>query len=205
MSPVPSLILACSSPRVADLLRDAGFDFEEMPTHLESEMDVEETPDGYVRRLVVSAVQVASGNAGDRPVLAAATIVMLDGQLLTAPATATAATQRMQALSGRDHIVTTAICLSCVSAGSRRQHTAVERTIVTMAPMTIEEIDWYVRSGEADGVPGGYVMDKLASRFVLRVAGSPSNAAGLPLARLHQLWIQAGLPLPQPTTSSRSQ
>jgi septum formation protein len=195
VSPAPSLILACASPRVAALLRDAGFDFEVMPAHLESEMDVEETPDGYVRRLAVSAVQVVSGSAGDRPILAPATIVTLDGQLLTAPTTAAAATQRMRALAGRDHIVTTAVCLSCVSEGARRQHTSVERTIVTMAPMTSEEIDWYVRSGEADAAPGGYVIDKLASRFVVRLAGSPSNAAGLPLATLHQLWTQAGLPL----------
>ena len=180
---------------MAALLRDAGFDFEVMPPHLGSEMDVEETPDGYVRRLAVSSVQAVSGGAGDRPILAAATILILDGQLLSAPTTAAAATQRMQALAGRDHIVTTAVCLSCVSEGSRRQHTSVERTIVTMAPMTVEEIDWYVRSGEADGMPGGYVIDKLASRFVVRLAGSPSNAAGLPLATLHQIWTQAGLPL----------
>ncbi|NOT28563.1 MAG: hypothetical protein HOP16_20980 [Acidobacteria bacterium] len=194
MSPTPSLILACSSPRVATLLRDAGFDFEVMPADLETEMDIEETPDGYVRRLAVLAVQVLSPCAGDRPILAAATIVTLDGQLLTAPTTAAAATQHMQALAGRDHVVTTAVCLSHVSEGARRQHTSVERTIVTMAPMTSEEIDWYVRSGEADGVPGGYVIDKLASRFVVRLVGSPSNAAGVPIATVHQLWAEARLP-----------
>ncbi len=179
---------------MAALLRDAGFDFEVMPADLETEMDVEETPDGYVRRLSVVAVQVLSPCAGDRPILAASTIVTLDGQLLTAPTSAAEATQRMQALAGRDHVVTTAVCLSYVSEGARQQHTSVERTIVTMAPMTSEEIEWYVRSDEAVGVPGGYVIDKLASRFVVRLAGSPSNAAGVPIATVHQLWAEARLP-----------
>lgn len=165
-----------------------------MPAELQTEMDVEETPDGYVRRLSVLAVQELSPIAGDRPILAAVTIVTLDGQLLTAPTSAGEATQRLQALAGRDHVVTTAVCLSCDSEGARRQRTSVERTIVTMAPMTSEEIDWYVRSGEADGVPGGYVIDKLASRFIVRLAGSPSNAAGLPIATVYRLWVESGLP-----------
>ena len=163
---------------------------------LETAMDVEETPDGYVRRLAVSAVQMVRGTAGDRPILAAATIVTLDGQLLDAPASAAAAAHRMQALSGREHLVTTAVCLSYVSEHGRRQSTSVERTTVSMAPLTTEDIDWYVRSGEPYGAAGGYLIDKLASRFITRIVGSPSNAAGMPVATVHELWRNDRLPMP---------
>lgn len=196
MSPTPSLILACPSLRVAAILRDAGFDFEVMPADIETVMDVEETPDGYVRRLAVSAVQAVSAGAGDRPILAPASIVTLDGHLLTTPLTSADAKQRMQVLSGREHVVTTAVCLSYVSEGSRRQHISVERTSVSVAPMTTDDIDWYVRTGEPHGATGGYLIDKLASRFITRLVGSPSNAAGIPMATVHQLWTKAGLPLP---------
>jgi septum formation protein len=191
-----SLILVTASTRAAALLRDAGFAFETVTLEVDSPMDVEETPDGYVRRLAVAGAAAAEDRAGGRPVVAAATIVTLDGQLMDAPGNVADAASRIRALAGRDHVVTTAVCLSFVADEARRRHTAAERTTVTLAPLTDDEIEWYAKSGEPIGAAGGYVMDGLASRYVTRIAGSPGNALGMPVAALYRLWVEAGLPPP---------
>jgi septum formation protein len=191
-----SLLLVTPSLGAAALLRAAGFEFDIVPAGTAADMDVEETPDGYVRRIALTHVGAVEAGAGERPVLASATVHTLDGHFLDAPGDAAAARSRLQALSGRDHQVTTAVCLSFVEDGARRQHTKVERTTVTMATLRDAEIDWYVRSGEPIGVPGGYVMDGRAARFITRIQGSPGCVAGMPVATAYQLMIAAGLPLP---------
>jgi septum formation protein len=188
-----SLLLVTQSHGAAALLRAAGFEFDTVPAGTTPDMDEEETPDGYVRRVALTHIGAVEGGAGERPVLASATVHTLDGQFLDAPGDAAAAARRLRSLSGRDHHVTTAVCLSFVEDGARRRRTSVERTTVTMAALSEAEIDWYVRSGEPVGVLGGYVMDGLGARFVTRIQGSPGCVAGMPAATVYQLWIAAGL------------
>ncbi|MGH9255021.1 MAG: Maf family protein [Vicinamibacterales bacterium] len=187
------LILASASPRRAALLRAAGFAFEIIAAEIDDRIDVEETPDGYVRRMALTKVDAVMPRAEGRPVLAAETVIIADGRILGAPSDADDACRMLRLLSGREHIVTTAVCLAFRAGDSWQTRTRVERTTVEFAPLSEADIDWYVKSEEPLGRAGAYAADGLASRFVTRVHGSHSNVLGLPVAAVYELCTAAGL------------
>jgi len=187
------LVLASASPRRAELLRAAGFDFEAIPAHVDEAMDAEETPDGYARRVAQLKAEAVAARAPGRPVLGADTIVVVDHQVLGKPADVDEAKQMLRLLSGRAHIVLTAVCLLNPAAGARRVQTGVARTTVEFAPLSPEEVDWYAASGEPLDKAGAYAVQGLAARFVTRIEGSYSNVVGLPVAVVYHLCTGAGL------------
>ena len=83
------LVLASASPRRAELLKAAEIDFEVMTADVDEAMDVEETPEGYVRRLAQLKAEAVRPRAGERPVLGADTVVIVDNAVLGKPADAT--------------------------------------------------------------------------------------------------------------------
>jgi septum formation protein len=189
---VQRIILASASPRRAELLRAAGFDFDIMPADVDETVDVEETPDGYARRVALAKAQTVLPRADGRTVLGADTVVVVDTELLGKPADDADATRMLRMLSGRDHVVLTAVCIAHQPVGeSRRMQTRLERTTVRFAPMTGEEIEWYVASGEPRDKAGAYAIQGLASRFVTRIEGSYSNVVGLPMSLVYEM-LRAG-------------
>ena len=187
------LVLASASPRRADLLRAAGIEFDVIPADVDEAMDVEDTPDGYARRLAHLKAEAVKPQAGERPILGADTIVLVDNEVLGKPADPADAKRMLRLLSGREHAVLTAVCLVNPLAEARRVQTLVARTIVEFAPLTDEEIDAYVATGEPMDKAGAYAVQGLASRFVTRIDGSYSNVVGLPVAVVYQLCRGAGL------------
>jgi len=184
------LVLASASPRRAELLRAAGFDFDVLPAEVDETMDVEETPDGYVRRVAQLKAQTVARRAPDRAVLGADTIVVVDHEILGKPADAEDARRMLRRLSGREHVVMTAVCLVNPAAregASKRLELRVVRTTVEFSPLSGAEIDWYIASGEPMDKAGAYAVQGLAARFVARVDGSYSNIVGLPVAVVYDL------------------
>jgi septum formation protein len=182
------LILASASPRRAELLRAAGIEFDVIPADIDETMDAEEWPDGYVRRIAQTKAEAVRAQAAGRPVLAADTIVIVEGQVLGKPADANDAKRMLRLLSGREHTVMTAVYLA-----HRTVEVRVERSVVEFVPLTDEEIDWYVASGEPMDKAGAYAIQGLASRFTARINGSYSNVVGLPVAVVYQLCTNGGL------------
>jgi septum formation protein len=198
------LLLASASPRRAELLTAAGIEFDALPANVDEVMDIEETPEGYARRLAQLKAEAIKPRAGERPILGADTIVLVDNEVLGKPADAEDARRMLRLLSGREHAVLTAVCLinpeGPAEAGPYvrefvrwRVQTLVARTTVEFAPLTPEEIDWYVASGEPMDKAGGYAIQGLASRFVTRIHGSYSNVVGLPVSVVYHLCTTAGL------------
>jgi len=192
------LVLASASPRRAELLRAAGFDFDVIPADIDEVLDVEETPDGYVRRVAQLKAQAIATRASGRAVLGADTIVVVDNEVLGKPADAADARRMLARLSGRAHVVLTGVCLVNPGAGrheeaSKRLETRVARTTVEFARLSSAEIAWYVATGEPMDKAGAYAVQGLASRFVTRVDGSYSNVVGLPVAVVYDLCRGAGL------------
>jgi septum formation protein len=220
------LILASASPRRADLLRAAGFDFETVAADVDESVRPNESPAEYVQRLASDksaavSTRVASsfsrmnidaagrsvpaegkgrdsnpaeagrhgaGRHGGREghdgiVIGADTAVVLDGVILGKPRDDKESVAILRQLSGRRHEVMTGISLR---AGSReRRH--VETTAVYFAPLSDEDVAWYVRSGEGRDKAGAYAIQGLASRFIPRIEGSYANVVGLPIAALCEL------------------
>jgi septum formation protein len=182
------LVLASASPRRAELLRAAGFEFDVHPVDIDERPRPGEAPDVYVRRLAAEKAAVAAETLDarqldGRAVLAADTAVVLDDEILGKPRDAADMREMLRRLSGRRHEVLTGLSLR---SGVRETGT-VERTAVFFAVLGTEEVDWYVKTGEGSDKAGGYAIQGLASRFVRRIEGSYSNVVGLPVSTVYEL------------------
>jgi septum formation protein len=178
-----TLLLASASPRRAELLRAAGFRFDVQPAHVDESIHVNETPEQYVRRVAAAKARAVLHDAGNRIVLAADTTVVADDHILGKPLDAADASRMLGLLSGRRHQVLTAVTL----ARGGRVLTRVELTEVDFAPLSHDEIAWYIASGEPFDKAGAYAVQGLASRFVVRIEGSHSNVVGLPVALVYTM------------------
>ena len=177
------LVLASRSPRRAELLTSAGYDFEVVPADIDERALDRETPAVHVRRL---AREKAARVHRDHPasvVLGADTVVVIDTVMLGKPADETDAASMLCRLSGRSHEVLTGVALHTSNA----QRCDVESTRVTFRELTAAEVAWYVASGEPDGKAGAYAIQGRASRFVIHIEGSYTNVVGLPIALVDHL------------------
>ena len=193
------LILASASPRRADLLRAAGFEFETVPVDIDEGVLPGEAPEEYVRRLAMEKSARAVDLVGIlhsrmSVTLSADTAVIIDHTILGKPGNDDEVRRMLELLSGRPHRVLTGMSLRSGSV----ELGAVESTTVWFAPLSQQEVDWYAGSGEGRDKAGGYAIQGLASRFIPRIDGSYSNVVGLPVERvaalLTEIWYQAGKP-----------
>ena len=176
------LVLASGSPRRAELLAAAGIEFVVRVSQIDETPRDGEVPLGYALRMAAEKASAAAPSA-DEIVLAADTIVVVDGEIMGKPRDAADAVRMLRALSGRGHEVITGICLR----GRGRTVLDSASTRVWFAPMSEAEIAWYVESGEPMDKAGAYGIQGLASRFVERIDGPYSNVVGLPVALVYRL------------------
>lgn len=185
---MPTIVLASASPRRAELLRAAGFPIEVVPAEVDEAPLPGEAPDAYVSRVARDKASAVACRKSGSLILGADTAVVLDGEILGKPADAEDARRMLQRLSGQTHDVYTGVTLLL----DGREFSAVQRTRVRFLPITVDEIAWYLDSGEPHDKAGAYAIQGLASRFVDRVEGSCSNVVGLPVATVYQLLKEAG-------------
>jgi len=182
------LILASASPRRAELLRAAGFAFEVVVADVDESARPGEKPSMYVRRLAAEKSAAALSIVKDphAVVLGADTTVVVDDDILGKPASDADAAVMLRRLSGRGHQVLTGISLRRGAQEIGR----VESTTVHFAPLTAEDVAWYVASGEGRDKAGAYAIQGLASRFIPEIDGSYANVVGLPVAAVAELLRQ---------------
>src|SRR5262245_41242775 len=182
--------LASASPRRSELLRQIGVPFEVRPAAIAEDQLARETPQAYVVRLAAAKAETIWAAAGDsRPVLAADTAVVLDGEILGKPATAAEAAAMLERLSGRTHRVLTAVALR--HAGGLE--TASSESEVRFRATTADERLAYCRTGEPFDKAGGYGIQGHAAVFVEELRGSYSGVVGLPLYETAALLARCGL------------
>lgn len=178
MSRSLALVLASASPRRRAILERLGYPFAVDPA------DVDETPPpGMPARWIAEVLATRKLRAVARRVesgvvIAADTIVVVNGELLGKPADAADAARMLERLSGSTHEVITGVALGAVPSGHERIASAT--TIVTMRRLERSEIDAYVASGEPFGKAGGYAIQETADRFVVRLDGGFDNVVGFP-------------------------
>ena len=185
------IILASSSPRRAEILRQAGIPFEVLATNSDESRRDNESPVELVLRLAkANANAAASRTSGPAIVLGADTEVVVDGQVLGKPASADDARAMLQQLSGRAHDVITGLALIRMPGNALRvEH---ETTRVTFAVMSDEEIADYIATGEPFDKAGAYAIQGIGGRYVARIEGCYFNVMGLPLARLYRMLRESG-------------
>jgi len=181
-SPRADLLLASASPRRRELLERVGLtlrlvapDIDESPREGEAAAD-------YVRRMAAGKLAAARAAAGDTdlPVLAADTIVILQGRILGKPRDREEAADMLRRLAGHRHEVTTAYR---VAFGAREIDRAVT-TAVAFRMLDPRELDAYLACEEWRGKAGAYAVQGVAAAFVTELRGSLTNVVGLPLAEV---------------------
>jgi septum formation protein len=180
------LILASSSPRRAEILRNAGFEFDIQPANVDETRFAGERAEDYVKRLADAKArliaQYADRSEGPAIMIGADTVVVVEGQILGKPTDAEDARRMLRLLSGRDHDVLTG--LSFLSIPARMEKAHVESTRVSFLPLSDEDIEDYIRTGEPFDKAGAYGIQGIGGRFVRRIEGCFFNVMGLPLSRV---------------------
>jgi septum formation protein len=187
------LILASSSPRRAELLRDASIAFEVWTPQVDEARRPGESVEALVARLAEVKARGAAESVRKKNsaiVIGADTAVELNGELFGKPRDAAHAREILAALSGHTHHVLTGICVLRLPDGVMKS--AVETTAVTFVPLDANEIAAYVASGEPFGKAGGYAIQGRAGQYIPRIEGCYFNVVGLPLARLRALLRDLG-------------
>jgi septum formation protein len=179
------LVLASSSPRRRELLNAAGFEFDVMGADIDERVRPGEDPEVYVRRMAVEKAGAVREHVEGRTILAADTIVVVDGDVLGKPADDECAVQMLARLSGREHEVLTAVAVWWPRAAE--PDVTVELTRVWMREIPPEEIAAAVASGEPRDRAGAYAIQGLASRWVTRIDGSYGTVVGLPVEAVDRL------------------
>lgn len=182
------MILASQSPRRIELMHEAGYAFRVIPADIDETPHEEEDPIALVRRLAnekAHGVCEAHAAPGEL-VLAADTIVCIDGRSLGKPADADEALAMLGQLSGRTHQVATGVC---IATGNELLPTCSFTDIsdVTFFPLTEDEMTSYIRSGEPLDKAGAYGIQGRGGRLLVeRINGDFYNVVGLPIAKVHR-------------------
>lgn len=186
------LVLASGSPRRADLLRAAGYEFRILPASDAAEcgMCSRETAPELVARYAYRKAADVAPQLSEGMILAADTVAACMGQILGKPADRSHAESMLRLLSGRNHDVYTGVCLW--SAATQRCLVEVVRTSLQMETLEEPELERYLDSMRWEGKAGafGYQDDNDWIRIV--EGGSESNVVGLPMERLAELLEQFG-------------
>ncbi|MCL2139150.1 MAG: Maf family protein [Treponema sp.] len=177
------IILASASPRRQDFFRLLKLPFTIMPAFIDETpakgLSPVQAAQDIALKKVLSVANNSSSNPGCKWIFAADTIVTLNREIFGKPANRDAAQKMLETLAGRRHKVITAMALY-----NRRVGQADCRTVsatVDFAPLSEDEIEWYLDMGEWQGAAGAYRLQEFGSCFISSIKGSPSAVAGLPL------------------------
>jgi septum formation protein len=182
----PQLILASASPRRRELLAEAGYEFSVLLPHpaAESGMISGETPTELVVRLARQKAADVSGHCQHGLVLGCDTVVECEGQILGKPDDLRHAREMLELLRGHEHHVYSGLCLWHVPSG--RQWTRFAVTKLVMAPISDEQVDEYLASGDWKGKAGAFGYQD-GHDWLRILSGSESNVVGLPLELLAEM------------------
>jgi septum formation protein len=201
MRELNSIVLASASPRRLALLTSLGLNVRVVP----SAVDEGDRP-GYAPRELASFHAAAKAAAvarrePDRVIVAADTVVDLDGAALGKPLDAQAARAMLRALSGREHLVHTAYV---VTDGSRGRIAGNVTSRVAFTALAAPDIERYVASGEPFDKAGGYGIQGRGAALVERIDGDFYTVMGFPLGEFVRRLPELGYVLAEPRTSARS-
>ena len=190
------IYLASSSPRRAELLTQLGVQYKVTPAHIDESALPGESIEQLVLRLSEQKARAAREQLlplafGDL-VLAADTLIGLDGEMIGKPSSSQDCERILGRLSGREHQVFSAVAVAD-HAGDVNCRLSVNR--IRFRPMKASEIRYYCETGEPMDKAGAYAIQGFAAVFIEHLSGSYSSVMGLPLFETAQLLELAGQPI----------
>ena len=183
------IILASQSPRRKTLLERLNIPFEVIPSEEKEYLDLEHSPYEWVKTLSRrKAMAVAKDITGPAIVIGADTVVTYLGKILNKPADVAEGESMLRLLSGKQHTVYTGMTLIFIEEnGNTTSESYVDATEVTFNPITTEEIERYLATGEYFDKAGGYAIQGFMGGYITKIHGNYHNVVGLPLAKLNKL------------------
>ena len=172
------LVLASSSPSRKMLLERAGLKFDVVVSGVDETVPPEFTPAQTVECLAERKGKAVLPLCPESAVIAADSVVSVDGLILGKPKDDEAAKAALRRLSGRTHEIFTGVCL----LADGKQEVFHQSTQVTFYPLTEEEISEYVAMGESRGRAGSYGIEGAGVVLIRSICGDYSNIVGLPVA-----------------------
>ena len=185
----PIVILASQSPRRRELLTLVGIPHLVRPADIDEAYLAGEEPASHAQRLACEKARVVAEDAPEAVVIGSDTIVVLDGDVLGKPRDEAHAAAMLARLADRRHTVMTAVAVRWRGA----ERSAVEQVEVCVGPLTPEQIDAYIATGEPMDKAGAYGIQGFGATIVERVEGDYFSVMGLPLHRLVLLLRELGL------------
>ena len=183
----PNIILASTSPRRADLLKQIGLDFQVCPSEVVETEVTCTSPTEVVEELAPMKAKAVGRHFNRGLIIGADTIVVLNQQIIGKPENNQHAIEILRQLSGNRHEVVTGVSL--LDLEGKQEIVWSERTLVYFRRLRESEILEYVRSHDVSDKAGAYGIQGRAAAFVSRVEGCYFNVVGLPLASLvEKLW-----------------
>jgi septum formation protein len=179
---LPTLILASSSPRRAELLQQLCPEFRVLASSVPELQHDQFTACELAQFNAFRKAQAVAGRFPEALVIGADTLVYLGGQLFGKPADLPGARWMLNQLQGATHQVVTGVCLMHAQSGRRRVFS--DSTDVRFKRLTGEEIDQYLERIDPLDKAGAYAIQEHGDRIVEQIVGSYSNVVGLPLERL---------------------
>ncbi len=189
MHPSLAVILASASPRRRELLTLIGIAHDVRPADIDESVFPNEAPAPHAERLARAKAHAVAAAHPHAVIIAADTIVVVDGDILGKPQDAAHAAVMLRRLAGREHTVYTAIAV----ARDERTESAVEDVRVTMRALSDAEIAEYIATGEPMDKAGAYGIQGYGATIVERVDGDYFSVMGLGLRRLVELLARLGV------------
>ena len=183
-------ILASKSPRRIELLRQLGFEFDILPSEIDEDLIQGEPPHEHVIRLAEAKALDIGCRYPDRWIIAADTVVFVNGSILGKPRNEDEAFEMLSRLSGQEHFVLTGVSARHIrkeKGGRQAVQTAVKMKVLLPA-----EMKWYVNTGEPFDKAGGYAIQGIGAFMIESIKGSYTNVVGLPLYELIQMLSDLG-------------
>jgi nucleoside triphosphate pyrophosphatase len=183
------VILASQSPRRTDLLDLIGVAHEVKPANVDESYVGGEQPEAHAERLARAKAESIATGLSEVLVIAADTIVVIDGKVLGKPKDAADAARMLKMLSGRRHVVMTAVAV----AYRGQTVSNIERVSVNFRELGDDEIERYIATGEPMDKAGAYGIQGYGATIVRRIEGDYFAVMGLSLVRLVELLVQIGV------------
>jgi septum formation protein len=186
------LVLASQSPRRQELLQILSVPFEIIPSGVdETTAPADLPPEGLVRWLAERKAEDVARHCPEAVVIGADTIVVVGPEVMGKPADREDARRMLRTLSGHTHQVITGIAVRRDGSNPLRLSDSIA-TEVTFRPLTDNEIEGYLLTGEPMDKAGAYAIQGFAALFVTGIRGDYPNIVGLPVARLAEMLRSAG-------------
>ena len=185
----PRIVLASQSPRRRELLTLVGIAHEVRPADIDESLWEGESPEGHSMRLAREKATTIAEREPGAAVIGSDTIVVVDRDILGKPRDAAGAKAMLARLSGRSHVVFTAVA---VARGDRVVESVV-RVAVTFRELAPWEVDAYVATGEPMDKAGAYGIQGFGATIVDRIEGDYFAVMGLPLRTVVRLLAEVGI------------